>query len=532
MIAPGLWEFMFSKSRKSAIILPVVFFFLTIFFGILSLSGPVWKKVEVPGMKSTSVLSIFLDMSWSMMAEDIKPNRLERAKLKIRDLLQANSGARTSLWVYAGTVHPVMPLTSDYKLIIHHVDHLKANIMPVRGDDLNLAMTFADTIFRRLNAPSTLLIITDEVETLETNELFDFVNNTPHKIEILTMSTPSGAAVPGFRRNDKLRDSFGKEVVSRADPGIWQQLHQHSKITVNPLTLDKSDVEGIAKRIRKNLTFQLEGQESDEEWQDEGLLFLAPTLLFGMFFFRKGWMIQWCLLLCAFLFTSCEPENKYADLWYSGDFKARKLEEKGKFIAAADSYEDLPHKAVAYYKGGDYEAAASLFAMDSSAKGLYNYGLALANLGSFEEARRAFDSALEKDPNLKQAENSVKQLKVAMAMADSINRYKPVEAKKEENKGPLVERKAQSEDEELTSDTEVEELPEEGDRITDEVESNMIQAEELERPPDDIQAGRQEEAQNILLRSISAEPTEFLKRRFKFQKEKYFPEVKEGDKKW
>ena len=103
---------------------------------------------------------------------------------------------------------------------------------------------------------------------------------------------------------------------------------------------------------------------------------------------------------------------------------------------------------------------------------------------------------------------------------------------KEEKKEDLVERQAKGKDEELTSDTEAKELPKDGERVTDEVESGMRTAEELERPPEDFQPQAGESAQNVLLREISADPSEFLRRRFQFQFDKYHQNTEKPKNQW
>ena len=99
MIADHLKPFMFSKSDPKATFYPLLTFIVASILGILALAGPSWKKIEVPGMKSSANLVILMDLSWSMMTEDIEPNRLERAKLKVRDLMDADPRAQTSLFV-------------------------------------------------------------------------------------------------------------------------------------------------------------------------------------------------------------------------------------------------------------------------------------------------------------------------------------------------------------------------------------------------------------------------------------------------
>ncbi len=532
LISEHLRPFMFSKSNKKAIYRPLISFSLAGLLGIMALAGPSWKKIDVPGIKSTANLVILMDLSWSMMTEDIQPNRLERAKLKVRDLMDADPRANTSLFVFAGTMHPVMTLTSDYKLITHHVDYLTAGMMPILGDDLPLAISVMDTVFDRFQAPSTLLLITDELEPEDQSAITNFVENSIHKVEILVSSTVNGGQIPGFRPNTLLKDKAGNVISSIPDQNIFAGLKALERVTINPLTLDDSDVTAIATRVRKDLNFQADDESSDEEWQNEGLLLVFPMLLLILAFFRKGYMIQWSLFFGLFLFSACSPESKYAHWWYSADYLGQKLEGIEQYQQAGDAYADILRKAVAYYKAGDYEASAALFSLDSSAAGKFNYGLSLANMGYYEQAQEVLEEAKTLDPDLPDLDRSISKMEDARMASDSVNRFDPTELFADKEKGELIERQASGKDEELTSDTEVDELPQDGNRVTDEVASNMRQAEELERPPEDMEAGADVDAQNIMLRTISAEPTEFLRRRFKFQVEKYYPDIKEGEKKW
>ncbi|MFV0553553.1 MAG: hypothetical protein ACK5LR_02505, partial [Mangrovibacterium sp.] len=83
---------------------------------------------------------------------------------------------------------------------------------------------------------------------------------------------------------------------------------------------------------------------------------------------------------------------------------------------------------------------------------------------------------------------------------------------------------AKSKDDELTSDTEVDELPKDGKRIADEVESGKSKAEEQEEVPEDFKLGKEKLPANILMQGISEDPQEFLSRRFKYQYKKQFPD--------
>lgn len=529
IIAPALRPFMFSKGNQDAILLPLILLVLGLSCMILSLAGPTWKKREIPGEKIPSVVMISLDLSKSMMATDIQPSRLERAKMKITDFLDANPRSRAGLIAFAGTPHTVLPFTSDYKLIKHHAASLYNWEMPVQGTDMALNFALIDTMMKNVEAPSTILLMTDAIDNNEATLLSDYINNSIHRLEILLFSTPNGASVPGV-----------EGVISKQDPVALNNLKQNEKITVTPITLDKSDVEGIAKKISDNLMFEKETKENAKDWDDMGWLLLIPALLITLFWFRKGWVVQWCWIPLVFLsFSSCGADSKYPDLWYTKDYQAELWYEKGDYDKAAELFQDNPHKAAAYIKAGDFQSAAVLLAEDSTATGKYNYGLALAKLGLYDDAIDAFQEAASKDPSLQdKASHNIQASQLMKDQASSVLRFhphvNPIDSiLKHTEKEKLKERKPTTEDEQLTSDTEVKKMPTSGDRLSDEVASDIHRAKEQEFPPKDFNLDNQMPIETkVLMQKTNADPGEFLHRRFEIQKQKYYPDVKQGKETW
>ncbi|WP_347839230.1 VWA domain-containing protein [uncultured Draconibacterium sp.] len=534
VIAPALRPFMFTKEKRSSLTFPLLAFVLITSIGILALSGPTWSKVEVPGAKSEAVLMIAVDCSLSMMAEDIQPNRLERAKFKIRDLLDANPGARVSLYAYSGTAHTVVPMCSDYRLLTHHLESLSPGIMPVQGTNLQMMMQMADSTLKKVEAPSTLLLVTDVITDDQQNLLEAFVETSKHSLEILTMATSEGAQIPKNAQKQPVTDANGNVVISSLNSNVLFKLQKHDKINIITLTLDNSDMELLAEKVRAKLKFQADEEESEEQWKDMGFVLLILLVLLIPFWFRRGWMIQYGWIPLLFLMSSC-GDNTWNDLWYSKDYQGQKLYNAQNFEEAGNTYESAFHRGVAYYKAGNFDAAAQAFSRDSSANSLYNLGLAYTQLGKYNEALSALELAAEKDPENETFQETINETSKTIGIVDSMrNEAGPIELpkKEEKEKEKLNERKAASKDEELSSDTEVDELPEHGNRVTDEVETDQRKAEEMEEVPDDFEAGSGQTPQNVLLRGISADPGEFLKRRFKFQQKKYHSELKEMKERW
>ncbi len=276
-----------------------------------------------------------------------------------------------------------------------------------------------------------------------------------------------------------------------------------------------------------------------------GWLLIIPALVITAFWFRRGWVIQWCLLpfICMSL-TSCGVKSKHPDWWYSKDYQGQLWENASNYAEAAEHFEDDRHKAVAYFKAGNYEAAADLFALDTTSAGNYNRGLALAKLGRFDEAEDAFNKAINLDPSLNDAAGkSIAAVKHSKQQADSVLKYNPTsvsknakdlaEKKNQSKKDSLKTHKPQGDDEQLSADTRVKKLPKFGERAMDEVASNIHTAKESKKPDPNFKADKNEQmASNILLRRAEADPGEFLHKRFQLQVKRYYKYVEKSKTDW
>lgn len=526
MIAPVLRPYLFTGGNRWSLLLPLVFFVLGISAAILGTAGPAWHRTVVPGQKVQAVVLVAMDLSASMNATDIPPSRVERAKLKLSDFLDAHPGAKAGLLAYAGTPHLVMPFTTDYQLIKLQATSLNAKEMPVPGTNTALLIKYIDTLMKPVLAPSTVLLLTDEVTADDAAGYTNYVNSSIHRMEILLMSSPAGARVPGFAK-----------VLSRQDEGVLQSLATNPRITINHLTLDTTDVGAIATRIREHLIFEKDKRTDDKAWDDMGYLLIIPVGLLVLLWFRKGWAIQWCCMPIVWLLGSCSVNSREANWWYTPDYQGQVLYKAGDYKQAADRFVDIPHKAAAAFKAGDYDTAAALYALDSTAAGQYNLGLALAKSGRFEEAMSAFARAGALNPDLeKEAALSIRKVSKAKMQVDSVVKMGQQDTKIKEDKknGPLKERKRKPDDPGLSADTKVKDIPKTGDRLTDEVKSNIHQAQEGQGGPskNDTTGNNNDVMKNIILRRPPADPGEFLHKRFELQRKRYYQQVKPGAEQW
>ena len=103
------------------------------------------------------------------------------------------------------------------------------------------------------------------------------------------------------------------------------------------------------------------------------------------------------VLLISFLTTQAQAFN-WRDLWFTPDQQGRNLVENGQFAKAKEIFERPDWAATAAYKSGDYEHSAGLFKELNTDQGYYNQGNALAHMGQYEQAIKAYDKALTLNP--------------------------------------------------------------------------------------------------------------------------------------
>ena len=415
-----LLPYILTAGDKKSGMLPIVLIMLATSLSIVALAGPVWEKLPQPVFREESALVIALDLSQSMHASDIKPSRLERARLKLLDLIKARKGGQTALIVYAATAFTVTPLTDDDNTIANLVPSLEPELMPAQGSNISSALELATELLQQSGIThGDVLVITDGMPKSASGTI-DALTASGHRLSIMGIGTLEGSPVPlsgGF-----LADASGAIVISRLEPAQLQKAAlQGSGIFVS-MQADDSDIEKLADLFAsKRIKTQTEGTELEADiWQEEGHWLLLLVLPLVALWPRRGW------LLCLALTTLPVPQPAYAldakqpwlvdteNLWLSPDQKAMKAFNAGNAEQAAELFKDNDWKAAAHYRAGNYEKSNELLATPESSTGYYNKGNVLAKLGNYEDAIKAYDDALNMDPDNEDARFNRELVKKAM----------------------------------------------------------------------------------------------------------------------
>jgi len=517
VIAPHLRPYVIKKGSESLKKWMQIALVFILSIATIGVAGPTWKMSEVPDKKLETPLVIALDLSQSMMATDIQPNRLERAKFKIKDLLAENPKARISLIGFAGSAHTIVPLTRDYKIISTHLEGLSPATIPYPGTNLEAALRLTDTLTSVTTATAKLLLITDDF----TNETFyllqKFVSNGNNIVEIIPMNTTSGANVPAPRSKNPLKDSKGKIVHSALNSEVLNKLNSIENIHINMPTLDTSDMELLAKSIGSNLEFNEENDDIKNEWQDEGYWLIIPFAFFVLLWFRRGWVVFSLVLMVSL--SSCSEENKsFKDLWETKDYQAQKLAQNGEFEKAGETYINPLRKGVAYYKAGNYEEAINAFQKDTTAMGAYNLGISYYKNGDYAAAELAFGKAIELDPENEEAKANLKVAQQIMAGENEVAVEDAQEAAKEKQTAQNDQNKSPEDLSGGGQEATKEDM--EKERLEETINTDVRKGKELEEVPDDFESGKQDQAQKVLMRKVDDDPALFLQRKFRHQVKK------------
>lgn len=139
-----------------------LFYFAFILFyavSIFALSGPSWKKVSLPVYHDVSSLMLVLDLSPMMNEADLKPDRLTRAKYKIRDLITAAQNTQMGLVVFTEEAFTASPLSQDAATLNALLDELAPGMMPVSGSDSGQGMTAGYELLKQAGAEHGNLLL-------------------------------------------------------------------------------------------------------------------------------------------------------------------------------------------------------------------------------------------------------------------------------------------------------------------------------------------------------------------------------------
>ena len=406
---------------------------VTLFVATLAIAGPSWERLPQAVYQTQVGKVILMDMSMSLRATDLSPNRLTRARFKAIDLVNEVKEGETGLVAYSGDAFVVSPLTDDINNLKTLIPVLSPEIMPTQGSSALIGLEQSAALLRNAGyKQGQIYWITDGINYDEITDIRDFIINSDFDVSALLIGTEAGAPI-SMLDGQLLKDYSGKIVIPSIDSRYMNQAMAGTRAQYHLFAADNSDIQAIKIKVEFEQQQQAKAIEntSGDELKDMGPFLVLLLLPIAAYTFRKGLLN----IAIAALFTSvllvpeqtamaqsnalngspesspnitlakpdAMPETMIDKVFKNADQRGKLAFDNSDFEKAGELFENEEWRAASAYKKGDYESAAKLYSalLEKTDKpntdNLYNQGNALAKLGKLKEALELYKQTLMVD---------------------------------------------------------------------------------------------------------------------------------------
>jgi Ca-activated chloride channel family protein len=415
-----------SNSQKT--LLRYILVFIAFLMIIISLISPrwgyEWKQVETKG---TNIMIAF-DVSASMMATDISPNRLTRAKIEISKLIDRLQGDRLGLIVFAGEGFLQTPLTHDYLLVKDWLGKISIDSVSEPGTSIKSAIATARKAFKHVASESKALVIISDGEEQDKETVLEAGRAYEEGIKIFTIGIGTEKGSPIELDTGLVKDEKGNIVLSKLDDKLLKQVAQaaggrYLRSTTGDFHIDQL----YFQFINENLKDEVQKSGKTKKWYETYQIFMAIAFLALLLEFilafdlyqkfitirKKSQKILIISLGASLLNAHPAQANIFnSDLW-AGDF-ALNLKD---FKKAKTNYEyaliEEPRNprlnyntGISNYREGFYQQAIFNFGRSAEysqskklkQKAFYNLGNAYFKTEDYQNAIVSYEQALKLDP--------------------------------------------------------------------------------------------------------------------------------------
>jgi Ca-activated chloride channel family protein len=279
---PELISRLMPDTSKSRPIIRFILLMIAFIFLIFGLADPqIGSKLEKAKRKGADIM-LCLDISNSMLAEDIKPGRLERAKYAISKLIDKLEDDRIGIVVFGGQAFVQLPITSDHSAAKMFTSTISTNIMPVQGTAIGSAIDLAQESFMENSLKNKAIIIISDGENHEDDPVGAAAKAAEKGIRIFTVGvgSPEGVPIPvPETQNQFLKDNSGSTVVTKLDELTLQQIAAAGNGIYIRASYAEIGLNNIFNEISKMEKKEYESRIFSE-YEDRFQYFIGAALLF------------------------------------------------------------------------------------------------------------------------------------------------------------------------------------------------------------------------------------------------------------
>ena len=283
---------------------------------------------------------IVMDISNSMMAEDVSPSRLDRSKMMVENLVDHFSNDKIGLIVFAGDAFVQLPITSDYVSAKMFLSSIDPSMIATQGTDIARAVEMASHSFTQEEGVGKAIVVITDGEDHEGGalEAAKAAKDNGMRVYVLGVGSPDGAPIPIPGTNDYMKDNAGNTVMSALNEEMCKQIAQAgggAYIHVQNNSAAQEQLDNELDKLSKKETTATIYSEFDEQFQAFGILALLlliveicildrrNPLLKNISFFGKKKVTTLLMLLLA-MSASAQTDRQYIRqgnrLFHRGDY--------------------------------------------------------------------------------------------------------------------------------------------------------------------------------------------------------------------
>lgn len=368
---------------------------VSVFFLILSLSRPVLSEKPISVEESGSDVILAVDVSYSMRATDIAPNRLEAAKKALSEIVRSDSRDRFAVMAHTTSAIVLSPLTKDTELLEHLFASLDESQIITKGTEVMSALELAR---KMSHAQHPLLVLfTDGGDELSYEKEAAYAEENGLRVCIVMLATSGGSTLPS--ENGSLKDEEGHIVVSSRNEAIYTIAEQSGGKVI-----EGADTEAVREWIERERSEDFAGESTVTRYSE---LFYFPLVLsliaFVLAYTSVGEKVTKSLIpLLALVGISANAgllDYPYQTLG-SYEYSHGNYERSAQWYGRIDSQRGRFNRAASLYKMGKYQEALAMYRTIRSeeplfkSKVFYNMANCHIRLSEFENARIALLKSL------------------------------------------------------------------------------------------------------------------------------------------
>ncbi len=420
---PHLWQYLISGEGKSnrAFHEKNQFAWIAAWtLAALAASGPsmTTQLPDTTAQASGIDIAVAIDISPSMSVQDIPPNRLERAKLELRDFVNRLNGDRVALVAFSANAYVTLPLTPDKETFLHFADLLDPGLVIKHGSNIARALLIARQTLEGAEQQSRAIILITDGESHNSATALAEANTLRTlgiPLFIVGVGTEAGGPVPdGKGHFMKIKDEL---VISRLERATLASLAQKTGGLYVDISSDDSEWRQLFTQLRKLKPAQYSHDTPQQHYQLFPWLIGVSLPLFIWVFLRTGArpgtvsLLIWAMVMPMIVL----PEQAHATPWAEqralDALNENNYEKSTALYRGIKSFNGLMGLGASAYRQQQWEVALRAFQQalrnansdTERAQASYNVGNALAKINRLDEAARAYENALRWQKNYPRA---------------------------------------------------------------------------------------------------------------------------------